>query len=411
MRVVFSLLLVGLVFSQEPTIADLVKQLGDDDFDVREKAAQLLEGQGEKARAALAAAAKDHPDAEIRKRAADLVQTLDRMAEARAVADKLQALGQLATPPFDPKWVKPLVEKQGPITEDEAWTADKTYHIKANTTVAAGTAVTIQAGTLVLVEDGADFHVQAGGRLLADGTANRPVVFAAMAEKAGRDGHWGRFIPAGDVTLDHVQVRRGRGVVLRSDRATVEHLAVYDTDGDALTLAGSVRATGTVTVREATGAGLVAEGCHPTVGTAIVSRCKVGVVVKNGAYPTFRDLSVADAKEDGVRVKDGSYPTFEKGVVARAGTGMRVMEGAYPRVTSLLLADLTGDGVIVEGGSYPSLVKVEVAGAEGVGLRVTGGSYPYVGVVQARGCKKGEQVVEPNSRVQPLQLERLRTRE
>jgi WD40 repeat protein len=62
--------------ADEKTIRDLIKQLGDDAFDKREDAAKRLAAIGEPALTLLQQAAKDNPDAEVRQRALELVQSL-----------------------------------------------------------------------------------------------------------------------------------------------------------------------------------------------------------------------------------------------------------------------------------------------------------------------------------------------
>jgi WD40 repeat protein len=55
----------------------LIEQLGDDDFHKREEASQRLGKIGQPALAALKRAVQEHPDAEVRSRAADLVRRMD----------------------------------------------------------------------------------------------------------------------------------------------------------------------------------------------------------------------------------------------------------------------------------------------------------------------------------------------
>lgn len=62
------------------TIAALVKQLGDEDFDTREKAFTTLVGMGASALAGIKEGEND-PDLEVRKRVADLKQRIDTKAE------------------------------------------------------------------------------------------------------------------------------------------------------------------------------------------------------------------------------------------------------------------------------------------------------------------------------------------
>src|SRR5205814_6087496 len=60
--------------TDDAEIARVVKQLGDDDFDMREAASKELEAIGEPARPALLEAAASSADLEIRQRASGLIQ-------------------------------------------------------------------------------------------------------------------------------------------------------------------------------------------------------------------------------------------------------------------------------------------------------------------------------------------------
>jgi len=406
MRKFLMLLLIGATVD----VADLVKQLGDDDFDTREKAGKLLEEQGEKARESLTKATKESDDVEIRKRAGELLATLDRKAEGRILAEKLKGLKDLKTPPFDPKTVKQLVEKKGKINGRETWTADNSYHITGEVIVGAGASLTVDPGAVVLVNENASISVTAGGNLIAKGEADRPIVVTCIAERDGKPGHWGPLTLTGQsIELAHVQVRRSIGIQIRSvGRALCHNVGIYETKGTALTLADSSPVLSNLTIRDATEIGLASLGNAPTLTDVTISRCKTGVLVKDGAYPTITNLRIAEITEDAIRVRDGSYPRIASALVADAGTGLRVEDGSYPRLFAPVFADLRGDGVVVEGGSYPTLLDAKIAGAVGVGLVVKGGSYPTIGNIQATDCKKGNQQVDPSSRIRPPQVERRR---
>jgi len=73
-------LILGLAmvsFGEQPDLDALIGQLGHDDFDQREQASRQLGDLGEPALVALKAAGK-HPDAEIRRRAAEIVTQIER---------------------------------------------------------------------------------------------------------------------------------------------------------------------------------------------------------------------------------------------------------------------------------------------------------------------------------------------
>jgi WD40 repeat protein len=89
--------------SEEPRLARLLKNLDDDDFEVREKATAALEGLGLKARAALRRALETSKSAEVCARAGRLLQKLDKSDErppsAALIAQRaVEALEQSRSP-------------------------------------------------------------------------------------------------------------------------------------------------------------------------------------------------------------------------------------------------------------------------------------------------------------------------
>jgi carboxyl-terminal processing protease len=81
---------------EPPRVAQLVAQLGSDDFDERERATQALAAVGKPALPALRRAAESHPDVEVRRRAAKLIQLIDPPAppdpDAEDFARRLQEI-------------------------------------------------------------------------------------------------------------------------------------------------------------------------------------------------------------------------------------------------------------------------------------------------------------------------------
>lgn len=69
----------------------------------------------------------------------------------------------------------------GHLTNSATWTAAAgPYRITASLTVANGATLTIEPGTTVYLGAGVNFTVANGGRLLAEGTAASPIVFAKI---------------------------------------------------------------------------------------------------------------------------------------------------------------------------------------------------------------------------------------
>ncbi len=75
------------------------------------------------------------------------------------------------------------VRLSGSISTDAHWLASRTYHLTGNFTVKSTAKLTIDPGTLIQVDPG--FFLKVEGALIADGTADAPIVFASAG-----NAHW-----------------------------------------------------------------------------------------------------------------------------------------------------------------------------------------------------------------------------
>ncbi len=77
------------------------------------------------------------------------------------------------------------------IVSDTTWTADKTYILEDIIMIVRPAVLTIEPGTKILAKRGAGLVSQAGAKLVADGTRERPIVFTS-ADPVGRRtaGNW-----------------------------------------------------------------------------------------------------------------------------------------------------------------------------------------------------------------------------
>lgn len=89
----------------------------------------------------------------------------------------------------------------GDVTTNKSLTADKAWTLKGYVYVKSGATLTIPAGTVIksdLVEKGA-LIVEPGGKLMAEGTAAKPIVFTSGVSKGQRRaGDWGGIILLGN---------------------------------------------------------------------------------------------------------------------------------------------------------------------------------------------------------------------
>jgi len=74
------------------------------------------------------------------------------------------------------------------ISENTTWTKDKVYQLGGRITVISGVTLTIEAGTIIKGEAGTGANATAlliarGGRLLAEGRADAPIIFTSVADE------------------------------------------------------------------------------------------------------------------------------------------------------------------------------------------------------------------------------------
>ena len=110
------------------------------------------------------------------------------------------------------------IEKTGILTADETWTADNIYVLNSKVVVDDGVTLTIEAGTIIKGAEGlgslaSALVVDQGGRVIANGTAARPIVMTSaldnitVGETAGSNltiqdtGLWGGLIILGNAPI------------------------------------------------------------------------------------------------------------------------------------------------------------------------------------------------------------------
>lgn len=113
---------------------------------------------------------------------------------------------------------KPVVDLSGEIESDATLSCSKDYRLKFNVFVVPGTTLTIEPGTTIF-GDGATqaaLVVQPGGRIVAEGTSEHPIVFTSSRPPDQRKpGDWGGVVLLGRAPVNLVDEhgRRKRGQV------------------------------------------------------------------------------------------------------------------------------------------------------------------------------------------------------
>lgn len=91
----------------------------------------------------------------------------------------------------------------GDITEDTTWTADKTYILAAGVYVfVRGATLTIEPGTLIRGEADTALVIEKDARLVAEGTADAPIVFTSFDDANPAAGDWGGIVLLGEATVN-----------------------------------------------------------------------------------------------------------------------------------------------------------------------------------------------------------------
>ncbi|UOQ97648.1 hypothetical protein MUN81_20755 [Hymenobacter sp. 5317J-9] len=92
-----------------------------------------------------------------------------------------------------------------PITTSTTWSASKQYLLKGYVYVRSGATLTIEAGTIIKGDKDTKgaLIVEPGAKLIAIGTATKPIVFTSNQPKGSRNyGDWGGVILAGNAPVN-----------------------------------------------------------------------------------------------------------------------------------------------------------------------------------------------------------------
>jgi hypothetical protein len=128
-----------------------------------------------------------------------------------------------------------VVEVTTDITTNTRWTADKVYLLKGFRKVANGATLTIDAGTRIEGDFdvvGSSLFVLRGARILANGTAQAPIVFTSSRAAGERQpGDWGGLIIIGNARINRSGVVNIEGTGTSADNPLINY-AGGDNDFD-----------------------------------------------------------------------------------------------------------------------------------------------------------------------------------
>ena len=122
--------------------------------------------------------------------------------------------GQSYTPPGTEAPMGAPEVLMGSITSDRLLTADKYYLLSGAVFVQAGATLTIEPGTTIFGEGATNgtLIIAQGGKIHANGRADKPIVFTSDAEEGQRDrGQWGGLIINGRAPINTGATAEGEG--------------------------------------------------------------------------------------------------------------------------------------------------------------------------------------------------------
>lgn len=128
------------------------------------------------------------------------------------------------------------------ITSDETWTSDKVYQLGGRIAVEDGATLTIEAGTIIKGEVGTGASATAlliarGGKLMAEGTANAPIIFTSVADEIMpediADGNFGspNLLPTMDGLWGGVIVLGNAPISASAAAVQIEGIPTSDANG------------------------------------------------------------------------------------------------------------------------------------------------------------------------------------
>jgi hypothetical protein len=103
----------------------------------------------------------------------------------------------------------------GDITENRTFTANEKYLLKGFVYVTTGVTLTIEPGTIIKGDKDSKgtLVVERGGRLVADGTVDKPIVFTSNQARGQRGyGDWGGVVIAGKAPVNQVDPTMEGGI-------------------------------------------------------------------------------------------------------------------------------------------------------------------------------------------------------
>jgi RHS repeat-associated protein len=195
--------------------------------------------------------------------------------------------------------------RSGTLAADEKWLGSYLYHVTGDVIVPSGVTLTIEPGTVIKFDAGKGIIVQAGGKLIADGTVAQPIWFTSVKD----DSVGGDTNNDGSVTTP--VAGDWHGLSFGGGLGSLKHIIVHY-GGDATGSTAAISATNaTVVIANSE----VSEGLHEgvliysgsvvTIDSSVITGFDRGVNAQTGGQITIRNTTI-DGNRFGVLFHGGT---------------------------------------------------------------------------------------------------------
>ena len=253
--------------------------------------------------------------------------------------------GPTPEPPVEPG---EEIVKTGILTANETWTANNIYILDGRVVVNEGVTLTIEPGTIIKAEDGTLANASAlivdrGGKLMADGTADQPIIFTSVNDgiqpgqtestlELADAGQWGGVILLGNAPIS---VANSQGVAyiegIPANLSYGEYGGTNPADNSGSLKYLSIRFSGVALEPDAEIQGLTLGGV--------------------GSGTTIENIEIFSNNDDGVEFFGGTVNVTNVLIYGQQDDGLDV-DQAYSGTISnalVLMTENSGSGLEIDG--------------------------------------------------------------
>ncbi|MGK6351056.1 hypothetical protein [Parapedobacter sp. DT-150] len=278
--------------------------------------------------------------------------------------------------PVDPIEEGEEMVKSGSITANETWTAENVYILDGKVVVDAGVTLTIEAGTIIKGEEGQGDQASAlvvaqGGKLMANGTADAPIVFTSVlddiqpGQKAGTNldiedkGAWGGVIILGRAPISvasDLQTKNVEGLPANAAYSIYGGTDAADNSGSIKYISIRHGGVAIATDNEINGLTLAGVGSGTVIqNVEIVGNQDDGIEWFGGTVNVTNLLTYGQG-DDGFDVDMAYSGTISNGLVVQGPEPGSAFELDGPEGTAATEASFTMEDITVIGGGQSAMV-------------------------------------------------------